>query len=129
MISIDNTNRINARTISNEILKVQRKYEAMAMEEYKDLRDRRDTLYKEENEFRAKASEFLKQLKPGDKVSVQTQVGPDGGTIIQDYNNAVIEHIHIIGSKVNTFNVSDPAIYDGKPFTIGLGCLLSIKLR
>lgn len=129
MIEISRMNRINSRTISNEIQAVDKKYQAIANAENKDLRTQRDDLWKEEADFRNKASDFIKTLSRGDLVHVQTQVGPDGGIIIHDYPDAVIETVDVIATKVNTFNISDPSAHEGRPFTIGLSCLLSIKLR
>ncbi len=126
-IELSKQNRISARTLSNEKQAIINKHMAVANIELNEIRKQMDELYATEREFRQEASNLLKTLKQGDVVNIAVQVGPNGSEIIHRYENAEIESVSVINFSVNTFNVSVKEINEGKPFTIGLSCLLSIE--
>lgn len=128
IIAIDKTLRINRRILSNEKQAIIDRHMAAANIELKDIKEQWDKNFNEEVEFCKKVTDILTNVKYKQKANIKTQVGPNGGETINDYPNATIESVSIINYKVNVFNVTHPDAYEGKPFSIGLSCLLSIEL-
>ena len=126
MVEISETIRINARTISDEIQEITSDFTRQANLATASLRKERDELWAAERDFKQEASDFIRSLNIGDRLHIRTQVGP-GGTIVNTYDNCILHNVSVIGLRVNTFDVTSPDMYGGKPWTIGLSCLLSIK--
>ncbi len=78
----------------------------------------------EEKLFREQAKEILKTATTETLLKVETQVGK-GSTVIQEYTGRIDKQF-----KYNdgTFNFICSDKYEGKPFTIGFSCLLSIEV-
>lgn len=126
MVEISETIRINSRVLSEEIEEIRSDFMKQANIATATMKKEKEELWLVERDFKQRASDFIRTLKIGDRLHIKTQVGP-GGTVINTYPNCTLESVSVIGLSVNTFNVSAPDIYDGKPWTIGLSCLLSIK--
>ena len=87
------------------------------------LRLENDALRAEEKNFIKDAQFTLSTIRVFDKIKVETQVGP-GSSIVKEYVGH-LEHPYKQGDGV--FNMIDKKYYDGKPFSIGMSCLLSIE--
>lgn len=104
--------------------RIQEEVEAILGKEAGDLRKENERLYAEEKEFRAKAKEIIvKAFKDKSLVGVSTQTGPHG-SLICDYVGKIV-HIYSSG---DCFDLVDPNAHEGRSFTIGSSCLLSIKI-
>lgn len=104
------------REISNRI-------KAEYQNEVSALKSENERLHTEDKAFREQAKKFLRNVTPATLLKVQTQVGR-GSTIIQEYTGYIEKPF---GYSDGTFNFCSPDNYDGRPFTIGLSCLLSIE--
>jgi hypothetical protein len=111
--------------VIDEIRKrIRERIEAEYSEELNALRDENQYFYQKEKVFRDQAKEVVKSAYTHkNRILVKTQVGKNG-SIIHEY----IGHIEKIYSGGDCFDMIDTEIHDGKPFTIGLSCLLSIKI-
>ena len=92
--------------------------------EISDIKAENEKFHTEDKSFREQAKELLKTITTETLLKVKTQVGK-GSTIIQEYTGHIERNF-----KYNdgTFNFVSPDKYDGKPFTIGFSCLLSIEV-
>ena len=108
------------RKIETEIkMRVQNEYLA----ETDALRKENEDLLTTEKQFYDEAEAVLNSLKYGEQIRVETQVGP-GGSIVNTYVGH-IESPYRNGRKM--FNMISDDKLNGKPFTIGFSCLLSIE--
>ena len=92
--------------------------------EVSDMKAENENFHKQDKEFVEQAKELLKTITPETLLRVKTQVGR-GSTIIQEYEGHIQRNF-----KYNdgSFNFISPGKYDGRPFTIGFSCLLSIEV-
>jgi hypothetical protein len=113
----------------NNILLENIKYEIRERveEEYNSetqaIREENDKLRQEEKEFISNAKYILASASPMDLLQVKTQVGR-GSTVIHEYTGS-LEYKYKNGDGV--FNFVDLSYNNGKPFTIGFSCLLSVE--
>ena len=114
-------NYVVLTNIENQIRNEVRKRFA---DETKVLREETDSFVKEEKEFHRKAQEMLRGLTPNDKLKVCTQVGK-GSSVINEYVGYIEKNIKYSDTWFNF--ISDDRMNDGRPFTIGFSCLLSIE--
>ena len=101
---------------------ISQKIRAEFESETKGVSDENESFHKQDKEFREKASELLKTLNTQTKLKVKTQVGR-GSTLIHEYEG-YLRRKYTDG----VFDFIDESKYDGKPFSIGLSCLLSIEV-
>lgn len=88
------------------------------------LKEENETLRKEEKAFEEEARKVLMAITPQTKIRIKTQVGKNG-TIVNTYEG----HIEYkLGYGFGVFNMVCATRYDGKPFTIGMSCLVSIEV-
>lgn len=88
------------------------------------LRDENKAFRELELAFRKEGARIAKHaFKTKALVGVKTQTGR-GGSLIREYVGQVVN----LYSDGDCFDLADPNVYDGKPFTIGSSCLLSIKV-
>ena len=100
--------------------RVRKEYES----ETKALREENSTLTQTEKEFRKEANDILSFVSSEATLKVETQVGP-GSTIVR-------EHIGHLAKPFRPgdgyFDMRAMDYNDGKPFTIGFSCLMSIEV-
>lgn len=88
------------------------------------IRGENEKFHKEDKDFREQAKEILRKITPETLVKVKTQVGK-GSEVVQRYTGHIERDFKY---SDGTFNFISPGKYDGKPFTIGFSCLLSIEV-
>ena len=116
------------RTGNYDILKgIETEIKMRVQDEYLEqttaIRKENEDLLVTEKQFYAEAEAVLKSLYPTDQIKVETQVGP-GGNIVNTYVGH-LEYPYSNGRKM--FNMISTDKLDGRPFTIGFSCLLSIE--
>jgi hypothetical protein len=113
----------NSETMTEIRRRITEEVELILGVETKHLQEENKQLRDEELAFRENAKPIIKHAyETKALVGVKTQVGPKG-SIIHEY----VGHVEKLYSS-DCFNFVDPNEFDGKPFTIGLSCLLSIKI-
>jgi len=92
--------------------------------EIQGLKAENDLLYKEEKAFIDQAKEILKRANTTTLLKVKTQTGKNS-ELIREYTGTIQSEFNCYDS---IFNFISPNNYDGKPFSIGFSCLLSIEI-
>lgn len=93
--------------------------------EVQGIKKENENYHEMEKSFREQAKELLKNVTPETLLRVKTQVGHNS-TIINEYTGHIERKFNWY--KDGTFDFISPDKYEGKPFTIGLSCLLSIEI-
>jgi seryl-tRNA synthetase len=104
--------------------KIRHRIEAEYEDETNALRKENETLHAEYKTFEAEAQKILASVTPATKLRVKTQVGK-GSSIVNEY----VGHIESAFKFRDTcFNFISPEKNEGKPFTIGLSCLMAVEV-
>jgi hypothetical protein len=92
--------------------------------ELKAYTDENEKLYVDEKSFFKEVQIILNSVDVSTKLKVVTQVGK-GSTVLNTYEGHIEKKI---GYRDTYFNFCCEERYDGKPFTIGFSCLVSIEI-
>jgi len=131
MIEIDENVRIDKFRVFKELKKIHENISESIKEEMEKANVLEETKYnyfKKERKFIKEITELFRSIKVGQKVKITTQVGKDQKTLIKNQGKITDISFSTNGLNLNTFNIIDPNDGNGKEFTVGLGCLQSIKL-
>jgi hypothetical protein len=114
----------NSEAMTDIRRRITEEVELRFAEEANVLRDENKAFREEELEFRKAGYEIAEYAyKNKSSVKVATQTGR-GGTLIREY----VGYVESLYESSKCFNFVTKDEYDGKPFTIGMSCLLSIKI-
>ena len=118
--------RVRRREISEQLQTLRSSIEKQYQLESKKLRNERDKISEAEMQFIDEISQLFKdKVTVGTRIKVTTQVGPNGGTILNTYTGKVTK---IYNHSKPCFDLSDSSYMNGKEFTIGSSCIQSIEL-
>lgn len=126
-VSMSKDNRIKLRQNYEALDSIKREITKRVEQEYsvelKALEEENKYFRDEEVRLKKDAKDFLLSVNAKTKLKVCVQVG-EGGRIINEYVGTLQRDF----TRYDTyFNFIDPTYLDGKPFTIGFSCLLSIE--
>jgi len=117
------TKNANYEILSNIEREIKSRIQDEFLSETTAIRKENENLVAHEKMFYGIADELLCTLQPTDEIKIESQVGP-GGSIVNTYVGH-LEFPYRKGDKM--FNMVSPDKLDGKPFTVGFSCLLSIE--